>query len=51
MYIDIEEIKVALAGYIEEHPLVVEYGSDYINHNDKAKADAVQLVCDIFDNM
>ena len=51
MYIDIEEIKASLAGYIEEHPLAVEYGSEYIMHNDKAKTDAIQLVCTIFDNM
>ena len=51
MYIDIEEIKALLAGYIEKHPLAVENGSDYIIQDGDAQADAVVLVCDIFDNM
>lgn len=51
MYIDIEEIKVLLMGYIEKHPLVVDSGSEYIMEDGDAQADAVVLVCDIFDNM
>ena len=51
MYIDIEEIKTLLAEYIEKYPLAVEYGSEYINQNDKAQADAVQLICNLFDIM
>ena len=51
MYIDIEEIKVLLMGYIEKHPLVVDSGSVYIMEDGDAQADAVQLVCDLFDNM
>jgi hypothetical protein len=51
MIFDKEEMMALLADYIEKHPLAVEYGSVYIMENDEAKADAVQLVCDIFDNM
>ena len=51
MYIDIEEIKALLMGYIEKHPLVVDGGSEYIMEDGDAQADAVQLVCDLFDNM
>lgn len=51
MIYDIEEIKVLIAGYIERHPLVEECGGEYIMQNDKAQEDALQLVCDIFDNM
>lgn len=51
MYFDKEEVMAALAGYIEKHPLVVEYGGQYIMQDDEAKADAIQLVCTIFDNM
>ena len=42
---------VLLAGYIEKHPLAAEYGSEYIMQDDNAQVDALQLVCDIFDNM
>lgn len=51
MIYDIEEIKVLIAGYVDRHPLVKELGSEFIMQNDKAQEDALQLVCDIFDNM
>lgn len=47
---DFEEIKVLLAQFIEKHPSVVTLGSEYIWQNDNAQEDALQLVCDIFDN-
>ena len=49
--VDAEEMMALLAGYIEKHPLAVDNGSDYIMQDGDAQADAVQLVCDIFDNM
>jgi hypothetical protein len=51
MIFDVEEIKCLIAGYMERHPLVEECGGEYIMQNDEAKEDAIQLVCDIFDNM
>lgn len=51
MNFDIEEIEVLLAGFVEKHPLAAECGGEYIMQNDKAQVDALQLVCDIFDNM
>ena len=51
MTYDMEEIKALIAGYVERHPLVEERGSDYILKNNEALEDAIQLVCDIFDNM
>ena len=51
MIYDVEEIKALIAGFVERHPLVEEQGSYYIMKSDEAKEDAVQLVCDIFDNM
>jgi hypothetical protein len=51
MIFDKEEMLALLADYIEKHPLAVEYGSMYIIENGDAQADAIQLVCDIFDNM
>ena len=51
MNFDKEEVMVLLAEYIEKHPLAVECGSEYIMQDDKAQVDAVQLVCNIFDNM
>ena len=51
MIFDKEEMMALLADYIEKHPLAVENGSDYIMQDGDAQADAVQLVCDIFDNM
>ena len=51
MIYDMEEIKALIAGYVEKHPLVEECGSEYIGQDDKAQEDAIQLVCDIFDNM
>ena len=50
MRYNMEEIKALIAGYVEKHPLVEECGSDYIWQTDKAQVDAIQLVCDIFDN-
>jgi hypothetical protein len=51
MIFDIEEIKALIDGYVDRHPLVEERGSAYIMQDNGAKEDAVQLVCDIFDNM
>ncbi len=47
---DFEEIKAMFAWYIEKHPDVLTLGGDYIVQNEDAQKDAVQLVCDIFDN-
>ena len=46
-----EEIKALIEGYMKRHPLVEERGGEYIMKNDEAQEDAIQLVCDIFDNM
>lgn len=51
MFFDKEEMMALLARFIEEHPKAVDNGSDYIMQDDEARADAVQLVCYIFDNM
>jgi len=51
MNFDTEEIMALLAGYIEKHPLAVECGGEYIMQDDEAQVDALQLVCDIFDNI
>lgn len=51
MNFDAEEVLALLAEYMEKHPLAVECGSEYIMQDDKAQVDALQLVCDIFDNM
>lgn len=51
MNFDEEEVMALLAGYIEKHPLAVDCGSEYIMQDDEAQVDALQLVCDIFDNM
>ncbi len=51
MIYDIEEIKALIAGYVERHPLVEKMGGEYIMQDDEAQEDALQLVCDIFDNM
>jgi len=48
---NMEEIKALIAGYVEKHPLAEECGSDYIWQQDEAQVDAIQLVCDIFDNI
>ena len=48
---DKEEVMLLLAEYIEKHPLAVECGSEYIMQDDEAQFDALQLVCNIFDNM
>lgn len=46
-----KEIMTLLAGYIEKHPLAVECGGEYIMQDDEAQVDALELVCNIFDNM
>ena len=46
-----DKIKALLAEYIKKHPLAVECGSEYIMQDDNAQMDALQLVCDIFDNL
>ena len=51
MKFDAEEVMVLLAEYIEKHPLAVECGGEYIMQDDKAQVDAINLVCNIFDNM
>ena len=51
MIYDMEEIKALIAGYVEKHPLAVECGGEYIMQDDEAQVEAIQLVCDIFDNM
>ena len=51
MIYNMEEIKALIAGYVEKHPSAEECGSEYIWQSDKAQEDALQLVCDIFDNM
>ena len=51
MNFDTEEVLALLAEYVEKHPLAAEVGSEYIMQDDQAQVDALQLVCDIFDNM
>lgn len=51
MNFDTEEILVLLAEYIEKYPLAVECGGEYIMQSDEAQIDALELVCNIFDNM
>jgi hypothetical protein len=51
MNFDEEEVMALLAGFIEKHPSAVECGGEYIMQDDEAQVDALQLVCDIFDNM
>ena len=51
MIYDMEEIKALIAGYVERHPLAEECGGEYVMQDDEAQEDAIQLVCDIFDNM
>lgn len=51
MFFDREEMMALLARFIEKHPKTVDNGGDYIMQDGDAQADAVQLVCDIFDNM
>ncbi len=51
MNFDKEEVMVLLAEFIEKHPLAIDGGSEYIMQDDEARIDALQLVCDIFDNM
>lgn len=45
-----KKIKTLLDWYIEKYPHVVELGGEYIMQDDEAQEDALQLVCDIFDN-
>ena len=47
---DFEEIKAMFAWYIEKRPYALTLGAEYIMQDDKAQEDAIQLVCDIFDN-
>ena len=47
---DYEEIKAMFAWYIEKHSYALTLGGEYIMQDDKAQEDAIQLVCDIFDN-
>jgi hypothetical protein len=48
---DTEKIMTLLEKYIEKHPLAVECGGEYIMQDDEAQVDAINLVCNIFDNM
>lgn len=48
---DTEEVMLLLADFIEKHPMAVDCGSEYIMQDDEAQVDALQLVCEIFDNM
>ena len=48
---DTEEVMLLLANFIEKHPMAIECGSEYIMQSDKAQEDALELVCNIFDNM
>lgn len=45
-----KRLKQYLAWYIEKHPYALTLGGEYIMQDDKAQEDAIQLVCDIFDN-
>lgn len=45
------EVLVLLAEYIKKHPLVVECVGEYIMQSDEAQVDAIELVCNIFDNI
>lgn len=47
----LNQIKALTAGYMERHPFAAKLGGEYIMQNDEAQVDALQLVCDIFDNM
>jgi hypothetical protein len=46
-----EEIMTLLGEFAKKYPLVVERGGEYIMQDDEAQVDALQLVCNIFDNM
>lgn len=50
MNFDKEEAMVLLAEYIEKHQTAVACGSEYIMQDNEAQVDALQLVCNIFDN-
>ena len=47
---DYDKIDCLLNSSIEDHPLVLELGGKYSMESDKAQEDALQLVCDIYDN-
>lgn len=47
---DLETIQRLMEEYAEKHPLVWEMGSEYIMQDNKARVDALQLICDIWDN-
>lgn len=40
-----------IAEYGKKHPLAFECGSEYIMQNDEAQVDALELVCEIFDEL
>lgn len=44
-----DKIMELINKYAEDHDSVKNCGSEYIMQSDKAKDDALQLVCDIFD--
>lgn len=48
--INMNKLKELILEYAKKHELAVEYGSEYIYLNGKTQADALDLVCDIFDN-
>lgn len=48
-YIDTVKLTKLIKQYTFDHESAIECGSEYIYQNDKAKTDAIDLVCDIFD--
>lgn len=48
---DTEKVMLLLANFIEKHPMAIGCGSEYIMQSDEAQVDALELVCNIFDNM
>lgn len=44
-----ERIIGLIKQYSNNHDLAEECGSEYIQQNDSARIDAIELVCDIFD--
>ena len=51
MNFNTEKIMALLTEFIEKHPLAVECGGEYIMQDDKAQIDALELVCNIFNNI
>lgn len=47
--INMNKLKALILEYANTHELAVECGSEYICQNDDAQADALDLVCAIFD--